>query len=430
MIPRPFLLFMTNIILTPVSPSVSAGIDSYYEPLPRTRLPLLEYAKLMGIDPARFMGINMPRPAMGSSTMYTWTQYPWQGNGGLGRSDVATALQTAERVIEDYLNINISPDWDVDEVPYPKRGNQRRWQVASGIRPAIQVSRGMVISGGKRATSLIGQYEVEYFDLDGDGYKEAAQIVFTSDHELRELAFFPGGVAPHPGWEIRWPRTWRRNGTQYTVIFDLWYMLRPEIMYQYQQDVSNPIEAVDLATNFLEYVDIYRIYNDDSVGHVAFKWQGTSGGCCGEVGVDWDGQPTTQPGFSYVADGDNGIVQPRWASEPTYSVGPDTVEINYYSGYRSSEWLSGLTLNPIEPSMADAIRYLATARLDRDLHGGANVLSLSQDLRSDMASVSPQGNFLAISDVIQESRFGSRRGEVLAWRIVKDMPQHQVVGVF
>lgn len=422
MFSAPFCLYMTTVIATPIVTSSASGVDSYFEPMPITRLPILEYAKLMGIDPARFMNINMPRPALGDRTLYAWTYQSWQGNGGLGRMDVAIAISTAEREIEDYLGTNISPDWDIETVRYPKAMNQYRWNISNGYRPAVQLSRGKVIAGGVRATETIGQYQVEYLDLDHDGINEVGQIVFDSPHDLKEIQFFPPGVGLHPSWEIRWPRSWSRAGDEYTVIFDLWYLLRPDIACQYQQDIAEPIQAVDVA-NFLEYVDIYRVFNDDSSGHVQFSWTGLSA-------YDGDSRPHVQNGFSEVYDSENGMIVPRWSAVPSFDQGPDNVHVHYYSGYRSSEYESGLSLNPIEFSLADAIRCLATARLDRDLTGGANVISLSQSLREDMAAVSPAGNFLAMSEKIQESPFGSRRGEVQAWRIVDKLPRHYVVGVF
>ena len=79
--------------------------------------------------------------------------------------------------------------------------------------------------------------------------------------------------------------------------------------------------------------------------------------------------------------------------------------------------------------MADAVFHLATARLHRDICGCTNAQALAEELRTDMALVSPQGNFLAVADKIQESPFGTRRGEWLAYQQVLRAEKHFEVSI-
>jgi hypothetical protein len=108
---------------------------------------------------------------------------------------------------------------------------------------------------------------------------------------------------------------------------------------------------------------------------------------------------------------------------------PDRAKISYYSGTVSQEYIEGLTLNPLDRHLADAVFYLATARITRDLCGCNNAHSLSTELRTDMALVSPEGNFLAVADKIQEAPFGTRRGEWLAYQEIKLSAKHIEVAV-
>ena len=146
----------------------------------------------------------------------------------------------------------------------------------------------------------------------------------------------------------------------------------------------------------------------------------------------------TQDGYLDIVDYEAGVVRPIPA-EFEYGVdctvtpvsfcslggpggaggAPDRIKLWFYAGNISQDYLAGYTLDPVSNDIAESIRLLATARLDRELCGCSNIIALGQSLRKDMSLVSPQGNFLAVADAIQECPFGTRRGEWLAWNRLK-----------
>ena len=105
---------------------------------------------------------------------------------------------------------------------------------------------------------------------------------------------------------------------------------------------------------------------------------------------------------------------------------PDTVSLYYYSGAYSNRWLNGDTCEPMDNYWAQIIAWLATARLERPFCSCGNVEALGAWLREDMVKIGDTSFNITTDDLMNP--FGTRRGEVEAWRKVNKVYKRRVTG--
>jgi len=106
---------------------------------------------------------------------------------------------------------------------------------------------------------------------------------------------------------------------------------------------------------------------------------------------------------------------------------PDQVRLYYLAGDLSNENLAGRTCQPLSNWWAQAIAWIATARLERPFCAGTNVLSLTKKFQRDMAITGAESFQISEGDL--DNPFGTRVGEVMAWRRVKKIAQRRMTGV-
>jgi hypothetical protein len=390
-------------------------------PLPRTHIAQSDYAMLMGINPINFEGCSVDglfQEVSGCNSV--WPRFAWQTAGNASREDLAIQLDDAERTIGRYsLGFNVAPEWVELDMPYPgiRSGQSVMRDIYNKYR-TISLQQGKVIAGGRRAVYSLGTFLVTYTDDDGDGFPERATIDLANEYDWREIRIYHKGTDANPEWEIK-PIN-RIDKTTYEIHMDSWLFVDPDLTSAFPRD-RTPVVDISAGTNLVAEVDVYLEYNDVNSPSCQFIWNS-------------DG--STQDGYLDIVDHEAGVVRPIPATfeygvsctvTPVSLCGgnglggsePDRVKLWFYAGNISQDYLAGYTYDPLAKDIAESIRLLATARLDRDLCGCSNIIALGKDLRKDMSLVSPQGNFLAVADVIQECPFGTRRGEWLAWNRMK-----------
>jgi hypothetical protein len=356
-----------------------------------------------------------------------WTRHTWQQPDQVSHEDLANAIAEAERTISEYFNWNVAPQWTVEEeYETPNMVGHVRgtgWNF-NRQRSAMMLKRGKVIAGGRRAVTLIrAEAPIIYDDPDGDGFKERATItVPTSVTDRREVKLYVAAKNADPRWELRPIDNLSIAGGTLTIRADSWVFMDPDLQSRFPGASGwQPIDISD-STNFLEHVDIYREYNDTSAAAAEFTWSQN------ECSTDeW----TAQNGYMrpLYLDGAVTAVPGTYATAVPYTVSriPDRVRLWYYSGHISQEYRAGFTTDPLDHNLAQAIAYLATARLDREICE-CNKKWIN-DLRYDMAFSSAQGNFIAISENIVSAPFGSKRGEYMAWLAVKNLDRYMQVAL-
>lgn len=425
---------MTTVIVTEGSPVPqtapvvpSAGVV----PLPFTKMPLHDWAERLGLNPIHFSGGTVSgRFSREQACSTPWPRYTWQNGYNLSHMDLAVAIQNAESMIEQELRFHVAPAFRRDNHVYPRYQNTYRTTGydMTGRRASIQVERGKIISVSVEKRDFLGTYAVSYQDLDGDGYNEAAYVLVpdTAEFHAASIHLFPSGLSDHPSWQLRYPKRWGVAGDDRYYILDYWLMLNPEIMSRLPGENWNP-PSLDNEDNLLTHVDAYHVWADNTdTSAVSLEWENAP------LGLSQYDTISSRGGLGIVRDSEAGLVAPTWLNDSGWcstNGSPDRVSISYYSGEVSQEYLSGYTLNPLGGHLGDAVFYLATARLTREMCACAEARQLAIELRQDMSLVSPQGNFLAVADAIQTCPFGTRRGEWLAYQNIKSTDRHIEVAI-
>lgn len=447
---------------TPISGGAATGIG-YVEPLPYTLLSLHRYASIMSLNPVHFAQAYDERyfPVF-STCPDVWYKYGWQKPDYVGRHDLAVAIKNAEEDIARIIGYWPAPMWiPAEEQPYPKfhrrEYGRSPWlpDITGGFK-SVKTDFGKVLATGRRAVALAdGDATVTYSDEDGDGFFETATVTVdisgsaaeaivgeswhTGDDACRFGVYYQesGGTLDR---QIRPPRMVSLSGTILSFVFYSWQMIRPDLENVIPQLDGSPV-PIDITeqTNLLDAVEVWLEYPDNSQPSVQFVWESGDAYCphCGGAGCV-SCKATVQPGCLQPIDPEVGLVVPVPA---TYEDGnwkqtslcrqiePRYVKLWYLSGALDRDYLMGTTCDPLDDYMAQTIAWLATARLHKGLCACGNLHAFMDDLRDDMSIQSAQGNFVITDEEVLKNPFGTRRGEVLAWRrLTKILGEKQISG--
>lgn len=399
-----------------------------------TLLSLSEYARLLGLDPVHFnQGFSELRPEADCSDV--WYQYDWQHADRVSRDYLAELIANAEQDIADALGYWPAPVWIYEErhlYPKPRSTDVTSYYGlnARGEQKSIFADWGYTLAGGTRATTLLATPSYTPLDEDGDGYAEWAVFVFnvpTGTDPCEVKAYFvdtdrtgPSSVGADPSWEVR-PIYATCDGIEMTVRVPRWELLRPHL-----QEVLNPtpIDADELA-NHVTNLEFYRVYTDPET-QALFGWADEpcdSPACC----------YATQIGCIRVADHRRGTIvsTPATYDSTTHEfasaswadrVDPDLVWIYYRAGWLPLRANRRGLCGELDPYWARTIVLLATARLDRPLCTCTNIEDRVDRLRADMVFVKSETGLsksYQIDAAVLQNPFGTRVGEVEAWKRVK-----------
>ena len=415
-----------------------------------TLLSLDDYAKLTGINPAHFntSASSQITPITRNACQDLWVQYSWQQSDIVSREDLAMTIAEAEAAIADFLGYWPAPVWiNEDVLPYPRYHRPDRIQHSQmGIRgygKGVRARWGQIIAPGQRAVSCLDRaVTVVYSDADGDGFDETATVTFAVTWtDAREVKVYTSGHSGAREWEIRPPRSKTISGGTFTATFWAWQMIEPDLWETLP--TTDDLSAIDWtdSANLVTDVDVCREYNDPTEISARFYWEPMPP-CSTVVGMccpDEPGALTTQDGVCHVRDAGAGLLVPTeatynsvdglWEADTvTVCRDPDFVKTWYYCGMIDNGFLAGNRLDPLSLPLARAIMWLATARLERPLCACSNVTSLCQSLQADIAVAGEGGDML--SDSALNCPFGTKRGEIMAWRAIKKMlPQRAHVAV-
>lgn len=421
-----------------------------------TLLTLDRYAKVMGINPLHFNQGTTPslddEVLKGGGCDDVWMQHDWQDNDKVSREHLARIIHNSETEIADLIGYWPAPRWIEAEEhqypdPFPPDAYGRGVDVRSAVKP-VKTFYGKYIMGGRRTLVTVGEAsqgaELVYSDEDSDGFYETATITLTIPDAVPDdpdtckfKVYFDGEDTPD--WEIRYPESATIDGTDIVLVFDSWLFIDPDEWEKYP--TSTPLTAIDVSTinNFVTAVDVYYEYNDFTQASVEFTWEsGSSLTCdlCGGLGCtacDY----ITQDGCAKASNRELGIIRPTPASYDggwdiesfDESVEPDMVKIWYYSGDKSQEYIKGRTCDPLSAFWADVIATLSTARLKRNLCSCPSIKNTVEHWQVDLGKLETATSYFQRDD-IQNSPFGTLRGEVYAWGKIKNfVPKRTKVAV-
>lgn len=413
---------------------------------PHTLLSLDRYAAIIGISPAHFntaiVGNCFPAS---SSCDDVWWQYSWQSGDRASRQELAEAIFEAEELIADTFGYYPAPRWIAGEVhKFPRHHRKMVTQFGGlnvyGQRKSVQANWKKVVTAGRRATSAVGTATtgggtLVYSDADGDGCTETATITLpTSLTDACEIkAYFPSESGDQE-WEIRPARTKTISGGNVVMTFWTWQMILPSLWEAFPRGGSD-LDTIDAGNtaNLITSVDVAREFTDGTQASAQLSWETsprntivfTTCSTCGGDGCSACSF-TTQDGCLHVRNNDLGIVVPQPANydasteqwnQVAFSVcrDPDLAKIWYLAGDIDKRFLSGQSCDQLSQKWAQAIAWLATARLRRPTCNCSS--RITEELRIDLALTNQTQSYQVPFEDLRNP-FGTRLGEVRAWRNV------------
>jgi hypothetical protein len=401
-----------------------------------TKLPLATWAKILGLHPLHFAQVQFGEISPHCNEIYF--QHEWQNSDHVSREEIARAIAEAEAKIERALGYHLVPTWDVDEWRDTTRSFRKELVNINGAdirgyRQIVQANWGYFISGGIQSKELIeADAAITYSDPDDDGYFQVATVsVATLITDTDEIAVYYPGHAGDDAWEIK-PIEVSLSGGIATITF------RRELAIQESfYDLMNVEDggAADGADDddFLEEVDVYRRYNDPQ-SQASFLWEPLAGSCASCHG---NGCPTCAYAIQtgcLVLRGDPrqsliGYWPASWDNDNLDFTGqpwsiarlPDIVRLFYYSGWRNK---TQRYVSRMDADFERTVAYMAAAMLDRP--PCACVKGQWDKWRKDLALTAGDEDGNAIYRTARtryellDNPFGTRYGEIYAWRKVRD----------
>ena len=404
-----------------------------------TKLSLDRWAKIIGINPLHFNGVYDPeRPTTPCSQ--PWMQFPWQAADRVGREEVAQAISDAEADIERELGYRLLPTWEIDEWHRSERPNRPELFNLSmtevrGFAQTVKADWNYLVTGGVRQKDELELAAAldPWADDDDDGYFEVGNITGGVTVEAGtpacEIHIYYPGYAGADEWEIR-PINVTVADTTATITFRREQCVLSELYDDLVPDADDShMRGVDGSddTNFLETVDVYRVYNDPQT-QATFMWEPLGIGCgCNGSGC-YQCQYATQTGCLMLRSEPRlSVVSYRpavWnatnldfdAAELAVNRTPDIVRLYYYAGWREKR-LDCPTI-VMDPQWERTVAQYAASKLDRPICECNNVRAWVEHWQRDLA-IAKQDEFIKVSEKILDNPFGTTRGAIQAWKRVK-----------
>jgi hypothetical protein len=405
-----------------------------------TLLSIDRFAKIFGINPVHFCGAGGTDifPLKGSCSD-VWYQHSYIASDRVAREDLARAIANAEEDIAAYLGYWPAPKWFSKEMHmYPRHHRPDIFDFGENVRgdpKSLKTTWGRIISPGRRHVDYVGQASVGagtmvWSDPDADGFDERVTITvpttLTSLSRQQIKVYFDGHSTSE--WEIRDPRTVVIGGGFVVATFDFWQFINPALQDPYP--TGSPTALNITGAIYIDTADVYREFTDHTQYSVEFFWEPRCAplACpsCGGVGCTVC-QLTVQCGCMYIRDVMLGIVVPqpgdwstvdlKWGGK-AYSLctPPDQVKLWYYAGEMSPGFLAGNDLDPLSRWFAEAIAWIAVARLERNFCTCSGLASVQNELRAEMSRTDDGGPSWFLNDRDGLNPFGTKVGEVKAWR--------------
>lgn len=376
-----------------------------------TLLTLDEFAAILGIHPLHFNQVEVHDLAPASVCGQPFVQYSWQQADSVSREEVAQAIDDAERQLALHLNFKLKPVWEINTIPFLT------------LNPRYSMTRfGHVAYGGREILLLEeAASAVVFTDLDFDGYKETATTVSpVTTTDVAELHLYYPGHYGAKEWEIPIVSATIAAGIATIITRRERLVLESKIEALNARAVDGLVDA-----NFLSTVDVYRRYNDPSVG-VTYSWVNQLDACgCGSLSC-LACTAVVQDGCLIPVDNRLGIVSimpATWDgvahSEVCFSQCgmPDNATLYYKAGLP-------LEYGSIRNEFKRAIAYLAVSLLDRPICACDHIAALAKQYQTDLAlaQASPQGSTsyrFSSGARLLDNPLGTTKGAVYAWRFVQ-----------
>lgn len=422
-------------------------------------LPLDSFRSVLGYNPWHFWGWDTSSVrAMTSKCNGMVMEYAWQDADITGRSDMRREIERAEQRLKNVLGYRPGPEFVEATIRYPAYFDARMTRYADvdarGRRLAVQVGEGLIRAVGKmtRQAVLIAA-PVVYSDTDGDGLNDTFTVTVAGGAalipNLSEVAIYvptgdrTGDVTISERWRIA-PIQARVSGLNLIITGRAWVMAKP-ILYEGLL-ASGGIDPL-VPANYLSTVSLYRLYADPNGytvddSQAVLIWEslplpGCAIACCGGVPAlssdpDAVGYAVARSGIrdarlGYLTPGESVIssngawIETGWSNCRQ----PDRVIIRFQAGAQldaldgpSPSIPSALPGNNIR--FDEVITRLAIAQMTRRLCACEDANQEWYRWQFDLSrAAGANDEQYRISEADLGNPFGTRAGEVYAWRQVR-----------
>ena len=423
-------------------------------------LPLETWRDRIGYHPWHFWGISGSKVPV-NSACNTWVkQYSWQTGDTMGRADIIQAIISAEGKMRQILNYSPAPRYQEAMFSWPRYPKEDVYRYgyagADGRWITIRLPEGYIQAAGvEKFVNILEDATVTYSDEDKDGLNETftvttpAQAVTTNPSQVGiyftaadRLDDDPTGIR----WQIRPVKTRIDPVTgAISITGRSWMMVRP-VLYEGVANQNANSSGIDpsVSANFVSKVNVYWRHTDMNGltyldAQAALVWetppypQWASWSLPAPAGLD-------PAGVAYaiarvgIRDAQNGVVSlgeavydsvsQTWQAIPWYAGAykykpPDRVVIRYLAGYPGDQF------GNMQNKMSDIVHPLAAAALTRRICACESASRTLYDYQFDLARTAGAGDesYGMMSRDDLANPFGTRRGQVQAWKQIKNERQ-------
>jgi len=411
-------------------------------------IPLLsvdEFFRFLGYNPWHGWGLtaSVGVAQLSSACNALLTKYSWQNVDAAGRDDIQEALIRAEQIFFDHARFWPAPRYSAKTFQWPRypdvrldnvgfAGSDGRWQ-------SVNVGESYVQKIGVETRTLItADVTLTYTDRDGDTLFETFELSTpTTVTDPAEIAVYFSSAdrwddpAVGEAYRVR-PLTVSISGGTVTITGKRWLVAKP-VLYEgvAPEDGLSAVED----TNFVETLDIYRLYIDPTgttvtTGQAEFIYETSPwpyyACACDPTNNSYDPAAlATATGRAGIRDsvlGEVGLgravynaTSGLWTS-PACGTGcsgvPDRVTIRYQAGYALDSSYR------MDERIKRTVAKLAAAELPQRLCACDSANRAWYHWQFDLARTSGGGDesYGAISPDDLNNPIGTKRGQVMAWK--------------
>jgi hypothetical protein len=406
-------------------------------------LPLYTFFETIGYHPFHAFGIGGTgalRPTSECNDIVR--RYAWQSTNAAGLRDVEQAIERAETKLRVYLGFSVAPHYVVETLPW------RGGFAPDGRWPTIQATEGEIRAVGVETLSAISaNAAVTYSDTDGDTIDDTFTVsAATTVTDASRIAVYFSSADRFSGWgatSALAPR-WRLLPVQVTISGGVVTVRGPRqlcvrpILYEGVTNVGTNGLAPDVSANFVTTLDIYERYTGvdgttvaTSQGVITWETRPCHGWwcCCAACAGDSTDPAAVAQALARVGirDARTGLLTPAeatydatsgtWSSSALCCEAPDRVTLRYLAGYPLAS--DGQMQEPYRTIVAQLAAAELSERLVACDSANRELWRYQFDLARSGGANDEQYGAVSAQDL--DNPFGTRRGQVMAWKAVKQL---------
>lgn len=375
---------------------------------------------MLGFNPLYFSGAVTTTGVMNvlNDQRPLWPQYEWQAAAQFSRESLARIIAKAEQDIARLIGYWPAPNYVSGE-----------HHVYDG--DYLQLDRGKLIVGGRRATTLIGTVAPVFSDPDGDSFNELATITApTTLTDACQIKLFFTGNTGQRQWEVRPIKTIEITGGNVVITLDSWLLIKPELWNRLPNNASISGIVANDTDSYVTSVEVRREFTDPASASVEFYW---NCGRCGGSGCGPLCEAEMAQGCFATYDAEQGLIAPfiatydadseSWTECNSCGAGrrADYVRVWYLSGLQENLSLEGVQCTQLSYDMAYLVSILAASRIEFFKGSNNNVQALVDYWRRDLTESSQGSSQFFVPVEYARNSLGTRRGEVEVFRTLSQL---------